>query len=194
MPLDPSTLEQLQTTVRRFVRERLVPLEAQVGREDRIPAEVVQEMRELGLFGLTVPEAYGGLGLNTEEECKVVMELGWTSPAFRSVIGTNNGIGSQGLVMDGTAAQKDHWLPRMASGEVIGSFALTEPDAGSDAGSVVPAPIARTTASSSMGASATSPMRPTPSSSPYLPARIRTPQAPGVFPPFSFQRTARGCP
>ena len=136
MPLDPSTLEQLQTTVRRFVRERLVPLEAQVAREDRIPAEVVQEMRELGLFGLTVPEAYGGLGLNTEEECKVVMELGWTSPAFRSVIGTNNGIGSQGLVMDGTAAQKNHWLPRMASGEVIGSFALTEPDAGSDAGSV----------------------------------------------------------
>ena len=136
MPLDPSTLEQLQTTVRRFVRERLVPLEAQVAREDRIPAEVVQEMRELGLFGLTVPEAYGGLGLNTEEECKVVMELGWTSPAFRSVIGTNNGIGSQGLVMDGTDAQKEYWLPRMASGEVIGSFALTEPDAGSDAGSV----------------------------------------------------------
>ena len=136
MPLDPSTLEQLQTTVRRFVRERLVPLEAQVAREDRIPAEVVQEMRELGLFGLTVPEAYGGLGLNTEEECKVVMELGWTSPAFRSVIGTNNGIGSQGLVMDGTEAQKEYWLPRMASGEVIGSFALTEPDAGSDAGSV----------------------------------------------------------
>jgi acyl-CoA dehydrogenase len=97
---------------------------------------VVQEMRELGLFGLTVPEAYGGLGLNTEEECQVVMELGWTSPAFRSVIGTNNGIGSQGLVMDGTDAQKEYWLPRMASGEVIGSFALTEPDAGSDAGSV----------------------------------------------------------
>ena len=136
MPLDPSTLEQLQTTVRRFVRERLVPLEAQVAREDRIPAEVVQEMRELGLFGLTVPEAYGGLGLNTEEECQVVMELGWTSPAFRPVIGTNNGIGSQGLVMDGTEAQKEYWLPRMASGEVIGSFALTEPDAGSDAGSV----------------------------------------------------------
>jgi len=136
MPLDPSTLEQLQTTVRRFVRERLVPLEAQVAREDRIPAEVVQEMRELGLFGLTVPEAYGGLGLNTEEECQVVMELGWTSPAFRSVIGTNNGIGSQGLVMDGTDAQKEYWLPRMASGEVIGCFALTEPDAGSDAGSV----------------------------------------------------------
>lgn len=136
MALDPSTLEQLLTTVRRFVRDRLVPLEAQVAREDRIPEEVIQEMRELGLFGLTIPESYGGLGLNTEEECRVVMELGWTSPAFRSVIGTNNGIGSQGLVMDGTDEQKAHYLPKMASGEVIGSFALTEPDAGSDAGGV----------------------------------------------------------
>lgn len=136
MPLDTSTLQQLLDTVQRFVRDRLVPLEQQVAREDRIPAEVIQEMRELGLFGLTIPEAYGGLGLNTEEECRVVMELGWTSPAFRSVIGTNNGIGSQGLVMDGTEAQKGHYLPRMASGEIIGSFALTEPEAGSDAGSV----------------------------------------------------------
>ncbi|MEE4381618.1 MAG: acyl-CoA dehydrogenase family protein [Pseudomonadales bacterium] len=136
MALDPDTLDQLIDTVRRFVRERLVPLEAQVAREDRIPEAVIDEMRELGLFGLTIPTEYGGLGLNTEEECRVVMELGWTSPAFRSVIGTNNGIGSQGLVMDGTEAQKNDWLPRMASGEVIGSFCLTEPDAGSDAGSV----------------------------------------------------------
>ncbi len=136
MALDPDTLDQLIDTVRRFVRERLVPLEAQVAREDRIPERVIDEMRELGLFGLTIPTEYGGLGLNTEEECRVVMELGWTSPAFRSVIGTNNGIGSQGLVMDGTEAQKNDWLPRMASGEVIGSFCLTEPDAGSDAGSV----------------------------------------------------------
>jgi len=136
MALDPDTLDQLIDTVRRFVRERLVPLEAQVAREDRIPEAVIDEMRELGLFGLTIPTEYGGLGLNTEEECRVVMELGWTSPAFRSVIGTNNGIGSQGLVMDGTESQKSDWLPRMASGEVIGSFCLTEPDAGSDAGSV----------------------------------------------------------
>lgn len=136
MALDSATLEQLLDTVRRFVRDRLVPLEAQVSREDRIPEDVIQEMRELGLFGLTIPEAHGGLGLNTEEECRVVMELGWTSPAFRSVIGTNNGIGSQGLVMDGTDEQKAHYLPKMATGEVIGSFALTEPDAGSDAGGV----------------------------------------------------------
>ena len=93
-------------------------------------------MRELGLFGLTIPEAYGGLGLGSEEECRVVMELGWTSPVFRSVIGTNNGIGSQGLVMDGTDEQKRRYLPGMASGEIVGSFALTEPEAGSDAGSL----------------------------------------------------------
>jgi acyl-CoA dehydrogenase len=136
MPLDPDTLDQLVDTVARFVRERLRPLEAQVAREDRIPEAVVQEMRELGLFGLTIPESYGGVGLNTLEECRVVMELGRTSPAFRSVIGTNNGIGSQGLVMDGTDAQRARWLPQMASGEVIGSFALTEPEAGSDAGSL----------------------------------------------------------
>ena len=94
-------------------------------------------MRELGLFGLTVPEAYGGLGLTVEEEVRIVFELGWTSPAFRSVIGTNNGIGSQGLVMDGTEAQKQRYLPGLASGAIIGSFALTEPEAGSDAGALV---------------------------------------------------------
>ena len=137
MALDQQTLDQLIDTIERFVRDRLQPLEQQVGREDRIPAELVQEMRELGLFGLTIPEDFGGLGLNTEEEMHIALALGRTSPAFRSVIGTNNGIGSQGLVMDGTEAQKAHYLPKLASGEIIGSFALTEPDAGSDAGSLV---------------------------------------------------------
>jgi len=136
MALDDATLQQLLDTVRKFVRNRLVPLEEQVSVEDHMPEEVVQEMRELGLFGLTVPPEYGGLGLSTEEECRVVLELGYTSPAFRSVFGTNNGIGSQGLVIDGTEAQKAKYLPKMATGEIIGSFALTEPDAGSDAGSV----------------------------------------------------------
>jgi acyl-CoA dehydrogenase len=136
MALDPDTLDQLLNTLERFVRERLVPLEEQVAEEDRIPGDVIQEMRELGLFGMTIPEEYGGLGLNMTEECRAAMVLGHTSPAFRSIIGTNNGIGSQGLVMDGTEAQKAHYLPRMASGEIIGSFALTEPDAGSDSGAV----------------------------------------------------------
>lgn len=136
MPLDDETLNQLKQTVRRFVDERLIPLEQQVAETDHMPADVVQEMRELGLFGLTIPEQFGGLGLNTYEECQVVMELGRAAPAFRSIIGTNNGIGSQGVVMDGTDAQKQNYLPKLASGEYIGSFALTEPDAGSDAGAV----------------------------------------------------------
>ncbi len=136
MALDDATLEQLLDTVRKFVRNRLVPLEEQVSLEDRIPDDLVQEMRELGLFGLTVPTEYGGLGLSTEEECRVVIELGYTSPVFRSVFGTNNGIGSQGLVIDGTDEQKAKYLPGMATGDIIGSFALTEPDAGSDAGAV----------------------------------------------------------
>ncbi len=136
MGLDAQTLTQLCTTVRRFAEEQLIPLEAQVAEDDLIPESIIQAMREMGLFGLTIPEEFGGLGLNTYEECRVVMELGHAAPAFRSVIGTNNGIGSQGLVMDGTDAQKAHYLPKLASGEMIGSFALTEPDAGSDAGAV----------------------------------------------------------
>jgi acyl-CoA dehydrogenase len=136
MALDPETLEQLVGTVRRFVRERLVPLEHQVAETDEIPHEVVAEMRELGLFGLSIPEEFGGLGLSMTEEVKVAFELGWTSPAFRSLLGTNNGIGAQGIVMDGTAEQKAQWLPKLASGEVIGSFCLTEPESGSDAASL----------------------------------------------------------
>ncbi|MFP3366820.1 acyl-CoA dehydrogenase family protein, partial [Pseudoalteromonas sp. SIMBA_148] len=84
-------------------------------------------MRELGLFGLTIPEEYGGLGVTMEEEVTLAFELGRTSPAFRSLIGTTNGIGSSGLVIDGTEAQKQKYLPRLASGEIIGSFCLTEP-------------------------------------------------------------------
>lgn len=131
--MDADTLEDLLAAVRRFVDGRLVPLEAQVDADDDVPPELVAEMRDLGLFGLTIPEAYGGLGLGMEEEARVAMELGRTSPAFRSVFGTTIGIGSQGIVIDGTDAQKQHWLPRMARGEVIASFCLTEPEAGSDA-------------------------------------------------------------
>lgn len=133
---DANLLDALTQTVQRFVRERLVPAEARVEEDDAIPPELIDEMRELGLFGLSIPEEFGGLGLTMEEEVTVAFELGYTSPAFRSVIGTNNGIGSQGIIVDGTPVQKAYWLPRMAAGEVIGSFALTEPDVGSDAGSV----------------------------------------------------------
>ena len=136
MPLDIETRDQLLDTVRRFVRETCVPIEAKVAEEDRVPDSVIAQMRELGLFGLSIPVEYGGLGLTMEEEVLVAMELGHTSPAFRSVIGTNVGIGSQGVVMFGTDAQKKEWLPKLASGEVVASFALTEPGAGSDAASV----------------------------------------------------------
>jgi acyl-CoA dehydrogenase len=136
MALDPDTLDQLLDTVQRYVRERLVPLETEVAENDAVPPEVIAEMRDLGLFGLSIPEEHGGLGLSVSDEVRVVQELGWTSPAFRSVFGTNVGIGSQGIFIDGTDAQKAHWLPRLASGEIIASFALTEPEAGSDAGSL----------------------------------------------------------
>ncbi|HEY0114062.1 MAG TPA: acyl-CoA dehydrogenase family protein [Allosphingosinicella sp.] len=136
MPLDPESFDLLLSTVRRFVAERLRPLEERVDREDEVPEEVVAEMREMGLFGLSIPEDYGGLGLTMGEEVRVALELGRTTPAFRSVFGTNVGIGSQGLVMAGSDAQKREWLPRIASGEIITSFALTEPGAGSDSASV----------------------------------------------------------
>ena len=122
-------------TIRKFVDERLIPLEPRSQKMMPFP-RMSQEMRELGLFGLTIPQEFGGIGLNTYEECKVVMELGRTSPAFRSIFGTNNGIGSQGLVMDGTDEQRAYYLPKLASGEIIGSFALTEPNACSDAGAL----------------------------------------------------------
>jgi acyl-CoA dehydrogenase len=121
------------SAVTRFARDRLIPAEAQVERDDEIPDAIVQEMREMGLFGLSIPEAYGGLGVNTLQESQLIEALCYASVAFRSLIGTNVGIGSQGIVMDGTDAQKAAWLPRLATGEVIASFALTEPDHGSDA-------------------------------------------------------------
>ncbi len=136
MALDQDTLDQLLDTLRRFVRARLIPNEARVAAEDAVPPEIVAEMRELGLFGLSIPADHGGLGLSMAEEVLTTFELSGAAPAFRSLIATNNGIGSQGLVIDGTEAQKRHYLPRMARGELIGSFALTEPDSGSDAASL----------------------------------------------------------
>lgn len=133
---DQETLDQLLAMVSRFVRERLVPAEQQVAEEDAIPEDILQEMKELGLFGLSIPEEYGGLGLTMEEEAMVAFEVGKTSPAFRSIFGTNNGIGAQGILIDGTEEQKRKYVPKLATGELIGSFCLTEPDVGSDAGAV----------------------------------------------------------
>jgi acyl-CoA dehydrogenase len=133
---DTETLNSLLDGIRRFVNERLIPLESQVAEDDAIPADALAEMRALGMFGLSIPEEYGGLGLTMESECRAMFEFCRCSPAFRSAFGTNVGIGSQGLVMFGTEAQKKRWLPGIASGELVTSFALTEPEAGSDSGSV----------------------------------------------------------
>lgn len=134
--LDPGVLAEFTATLQRFVQERLIPMEQQVADADAIPADIYQDMRNLGLFGLSIPEEYGGLGLSMTEEVEVAMVLAHASPAFRSLIGTNNGIGSQGIILDGTEAQRREYLPRLASGEMIASFALTEPEAGSDAASL----------------------------------------------------------
>ena len=133
---DKEVLDHIVQTVRQFVNNQLIPKEDWVAENDRLPEEIISQMRELGLFGLTIPEEYGGLGVTMEEEVTLAFELGRTSPAFRSLIGTNNGIGSSGLVIDGTEEQKQKYLPRLASGEIIGSFCLTEPESGSDAASL----------------------------------------------------------
>ncbi|WP_028997966.1 acyl-CoA dehydrogenase family protein [Azohydromonas australica] len=133
---DRETLNLLLDNIARFVRERLIPNEEVVAETDEIPDDVVRDMKALGLFGLTVPEEYGGLQLTMEEEVLAMLELGRASPAFRSLIGTTVGIGSQGILFDGTEAQKRKYLPRMAAGELIASFALTEPGSGSDAASL----------------------------------------------------------
>lgn len=136
MPLDQDTFQLLKDSVHRFVRDRLMPAEDHVEEHDEVPADIIQDMKELGLFGISIPEEYGGIGLSMEQECEVAFELGHTALAFRSMVGTNIGIGSQGILMDGTPAQKAEYLPRIASGDLIVSFALTEPDAGSDAASL----------------------------------------------------------
>jgi len=134
--MDIEIFNLLRATVRRFVDERLIPAEDQVEHDDAVPGSIIQEMRDLGLFGLSVPEEYGGLGLTMSEEAAIIRELTRASIVFRSVIGSTVGIGSQGIIMDGTEAQKREWLPKLATGEAVASFALTEPEAGSDAASL----------------------------------------------------------
>jgi acyl-CoA dehydrogenase len=133
---DTETLQILLDSLHQFVNEVLIPRENEVAETDAIPQDIVEQMREMGLFGLTLPEDFGGLGVTMEEEVNIAFELGRTSPAFRSYIGTNNGIGSIGILLDGTEEQKHHYLPKLASGELLSSFCLTEPDAGSDAASL----------------------------------------------------------
>jgi len=130
--VDASDLDDVLASVREFIRQEVVPLEEQIDADDAIPDEIVAQCKAMGLYGFTIPEQYGGLGLAVAEEVELAMELGWTTPALRSLFGTNNGIAGHVLIEGGTEEQKKSWLPRLASGEVTASFGLTEAEAGSD--------------------------------------------------------------
>jgi acyl-CoA dehydrogenase len=130
---DTARLDALLATLRAFVRDECIPMEARIDREDAIPEPLVDRMRELGLFGHSIPEAYGGAGLTTEELARVNIEVSQAAPVFRARFGGNTGIASEALIADGLPEQKRAWLPRLASGGITGCFALTEPEAGSDA-------------------------------------------------------------
>lgn len=136
MPLDLSMRAQFVTAVERFVAERLLPNETLVEEQARVPDDILGEMAALGLFGLSIPEQWGGLGLGMEDEVAVLVALCRANLSFRSVIGINNGVGSHGLLTYGSDAQRERYLPRLASGEMIAAFCLTEPDCGSDAAAV----------------------------------------------------------
>src|ERR1700729_794451 len=124
--------DQLLGVLRDFIRVEVMPAEAGIDESDEIPARLIEQAKEMGLYGYALPAEYGGLGLSVEQQVRVTIELGYTSPAFRSLFGTNNGIAGQVLVLAGTPQQRKQWLPRLASGGVVASFALPEPDAGSD--------------------------------------------------------------
>lgn len=135
--IDAETFKQIVRTIAKFVDTELIPCEAEVEETDAIPPDLIQAMKEIGLFGLSIPQQYGGVGLSMEQEVRVIFEVGRASPAFRSFFATNVGIGSQAIVIDGTQEQREKYLPLLARGDVIGSFALTEPNYGSDAASIM---------------------------------------------------------
>jgi acyl-CoA dehydrogenase len=135
--VDPAVFAEVLSSTRQFIRERVVPREAEIDDRDEVPEDLRQAARQLGLYGYALPEEYGGLGLSMTEEVQLVFELGYTTPALRSLFGTNNGIAGHVLMVGGTPAQQAQWLPRIASGEVTTSFALTEPEAGSDPSTLV---------------------------------------------------------
>jgi acyl-CoA dehydrogenase len=130
--MESSDFEQILDAVRRFVRDEVVPAEEEIEDTDAIPDRIRRAAAEMGLFGYALPEEYGGFGATATEDARLAMEIGYTTPAFRSMFGTNNGIAGQVLVNLGTAEQKRAFLPKLARGEYVASFALTEPEAGSD--------------------------------------------------------------
>ncbi|SSC22360.1 acyl-CoA dehydrogenase [Klenkia terrae] len=130
--MDADVFAQVRTAVRELVRERVVPLEEQIEETDAVPDELRRAAADMGLFGYALPEEFGGLGVTMSEDVQLAFEFGYTSPAFRSLFGTNNGIAGQVIARFGDEAQQKAWLPGLAAGDLIGSFALTEAEAGSD--------------------------------------------------------------
>lgn len=126
-------IQEMARMVRDFVQEEVEPVAMQIEEEDRIPNKIVEMTKELGLFGLGIPEEYGGLGLNMVGKCAIYEELGKTHNGYTTLVGAHTGIGTVGIVAFGTEEQKRKYLPKMATGEWIGGFALTEPSAGSEA-------------------------------------------------------------
>ena len=131
--VDNDAFEQFITQIKRYVRERLVPAEDATVALDRVPDDIAAEMRDMGLFGVTIPEVFGGSGFNIAQYTHFIQELSWALPAFRSLISMNVGMTSSAIAGSGTQAQKNYWLPKLASGEMVACFALSEPDSGSDA-------------------------------------------------------------
>jgi acyl-CoA dehydrogenase len=130
--MDAEDFRQIKDAVRQLVREEVVPLEERIEDEDRIPDQLRAQIAEMGLFGYALPEEYGGLGVTMSEDVELAIEFGYTTPAFRSLFGTNNGISGQVIARFGDETQKKKYLPGLSAGELIGSFALTEAEAGSD--------------------------------------------------------------
>jgi acyl-CoA dehydrogenase len=129
--MDADIFDQFIEQLQRYVRERLIPAEKEILETDQIPEAIMKEMREMGLFGLTMPEEYGGAGMNISQYCRTIRELSYAMPCYRSVTSINIGMLCSALKNGGTEEQKAEWLPRLAAGE-IGSFGLTEPGSGSD--------------------------------------------------------------
>src|SRR5688572_23152923 len=125
-------VRQLCDEIRRFIRAEVDPRSRWIEENDAIPDDLVRKARDLGLFGLTIPEQYGGIGLDLAGKCAVEEEMGKTNYGFATLIGNHTGISSTGIVALGSEEQKRKYLPRMASGEWVGCFALTEAHAGSD--------------------------------------------------------------
>ncbi|KKM10083.1 acyl-CoA dehydrogenase [Clostridiales bacterium PH28_bin88] len=129
----PEELKQMQAMVRDFVENEVEPFAQQIEDEDKIPEHLVAKTKEVGLFGMSIPEEYGGIGLNMLGRCVVLEEMGRTHTGWVSLVGAHTGIGSTGIIEMGSEETKKKYLPLMARGEKIGAFALTEPNAGSDA-------------------------------------------------------------